>query len=77
MAVPSPSSRSGTRVYLSFWDLFWAVVSPVLALYLRDPGIVFQLERARVLLAIFFGFCAGSLRRLGASGWHDALFFGA
>jgi lipopolysaccharide/colanic/teichoic acid biosynthesis glycosyltransferase len=42
MPVPPPSSRSGTRVYLSLWDLFWAVVSPVLALYLRDPGIVFR-----------------------------------
>ena len=44
MRVPSPTSRSGTRVYLSLWDLFWAVVSPVLALYLRDPGIVFRGE---------------------------------
>src|SRR6201984_3399698 len=44
MRVPSPTSRSGTRVYLSLWDLFWAVVSPVLALYLRDPGIVFHGE---------------------------------
>jgi FlaA1/EpsC-like NDP-sugar epimerase len=42
MRVPSPTSRSGTRVYLSLWDLFWAVVSSVLALYLRDPGIVFR-----------------------------------
>src|SRR6516165_6666287 len=42
MRIPSPTSRSGTRVYLSLWDLFWAVVSPVLALYLRDPGIVFR-----------------------------------
>jgi FlaA1/EpsC-like NDP-sugar epimerase len=25
-------------------------------------------------LAIFFGFCAGGLRRLGASGWHDSYF---
>ena len=42
MRVPSPTSRSGTRVYLSLWDLFWAVVSPVLALYLRDADIVFR-----------------------------------
>src|SRR5215510_53079 len=44
MRVPSPTSRSGTRVYLSLWDLFWAVVSPVLALYLRDANIVFRAE---------------------------------
>src|SRR6266436_7639674 len=42
MRVLSPTSRSGTRVYLSLWDLFWAVVSPVLALYLRDRGLVFR-----------------------------------
>src|SRR6266487_3822523 len=42
MRVPSPTSRSGTRVYLSLWDLFWALVSPVLALYLRDADIVFR-----------------------------------
>src|SRR5262249_60857721 len=42
MRVPTPTSRSGTRVYLSLWDLFWAVVSPVLALYLRDADIVFR-----------------------------------
>src|SRR5215510_7737810 len=42
MRVPSPTSRSGTRVYLSLWDLFWALVSPVLALYLRNADIVFR-----------------------------------
>ena len=39
MRVPSPTSRSGKRVYLSLWDLTWAVGSPLLALYLRDPEI--------------------------------------
>src|SRR6476620_10980762 len=39
MRVPSPSSRSGTRIYLSLWDLFWALVSPILALYLRDVDV--------------------------------------
>jgi lipopolysaccharide/colanic/teichoic acid biosynthesis glycosyltransferase len=33
MRVPSPTSRSRTRNSLSVWDLFWALVSPVLALY--------------------------------------------
>ena len=41
---PSPTSRSGTRIYLSLWDLFWAVVSPILALYLRDPELVFRID---------------------------------
>jgi FlaA1/EpsC-like NDP-sugar epimerase len=44
MRVPSPTSRSGTRIYVSLWDLFWALVSPVLALYLRDPDIVFRAD---------------------------------
>jgi lipopolysaccharide/colanic/teichoic acid biosynthesis glycosyltransferase len=44
MRVPSPTSRSGTRVYLSLWDLFWALVSPALALYLRDADIVFRAD---------------------------------
>src|SRR6476659_10018357 len=39
MRVPSPSSRSGTRIYLSLWDLFWALVSPILALHLRDVDV--------------------------------------
>jgi lipopolysaccharide/colanic/teichoic acid biosynthesis glycosyltransferase len=37
--VHSPTSRSGRRIYLSIWDLFWALVSPILALYLRDIDI--------------------------------------
>src|SRR5271169_3102274 len=39
MRVPSPTSRSRKRVYLSLWDLAWAGGSPLLALYLRDPEI--------------------------------------
>ena len=41
MRVHSPTSRSGRRnsSYLSVWDLFWALVSPIVALYLRDIDI--------------------------------------
>ena len=39
MRVHSPTSRSGRRIYLSIWDLFWALVSPIVALYLRDIDI--------------------------------------
>jgi lipopolysaccharide/colanic/teichoic acid biosynthesis glycosyltransferase len=39
MRMHSPTSRSGSRTYLSMWDLFWALVSPLLALYLRDIDI--------------------------------------
>ena len=44
MHVPSPTSRSRKRVYLSLWDLTWAVASPFLALYLRDPGIFSRVD---------------------------------
>jgi lipopolysaccharide/colanic/teichoic acid biosynthesis glycosyltransferase len=44
MHVPSPTSRSGKRIYLSLWDLFWALASPILALYLRDADIVFRAD---------------------------------
>jgi hypothetical protein len=37
--VHSPTSRSGSSIYLSIWDLFWALVSPIAALYLRDVDI--------------------------------------
>jgi hypothetical protein len=39
MRIPSPTSRSHKRIYLSLWHLTWAVGSPLLALYLRDPTI--------------------------------------
>jgi lipopolysaccharide/colanic/teichoic acid biosynthesis glycosyltransferase len=37
--VHSPTSRSGSRIYLSIWDLFWALVSPIFALLLRDVDV--------------------------------------
>jgi lipopolysaccharide/colanic/teichoic acid biosynthesis glycosyltransferase len=42
MRIPSPTSRSGKRTYLTFWDLFWAASCPIAALYLRDPSIVLK-----------------------------------
>ena len=64
MSIPSPTSRSGKRIYLSAWDLFWAVASPVLALYLFDPqtilyadwsvvGIYWLLSAGFAVLAFF------------------------
>jgi len=49
MRVPSPTSRSGNRVYLSLWDLFWALVSPILALALRDSSILIRPDWGAVL----------------------------
>ena len=42
MRVHSPTSRSGSRIYLSIWDLSWALTSPGLALYLRDANVIFN-----------------------------------
>jgi FlaA1/EpsC-like NDP-sugar epimerase len=39
MRVPSPTSRNGKKIYLSLWDLVWALVTPILALYLRDVDL--------------------------------------
>jgi lipopolysaccharide/colanic/teichoic acid biosynthesis glycosyltransferase len=44
MSVPSPTSRSRKRIYVSLWDLFWALFSPILALYLRDADIVLRAD---------------------------------
>jgi lipopolysaccharide/colanic/teichoic acid biosynthesis glycosyltransferase len=44
MRVPLPSSRNGRRIYVSIWDLFWALISPIVALYFRDVDLVFQTE---------------------------------
>ncbi len=40
MRVPSPTSRTGRRMYLSLWDLCWALGSPFLALVIRDASLV-------------------------------------
>jgi lipopolysaccharide/colanic/teichoic acid biosynthesis glycosyltransferase len=57
MRVPSPTSRSGNRVYLSLWDLGWALASPILALYLRDPEIVFRTDWS--VIGYFWVFSSG------------------
>ena len=38
----APTSRAGRKIYLSIWDVFWAVVSPLVALYVRDSDVFFQ-----------------------------------
>src|SRR5262245_14948253 len=40
-SVPSPTSRSGRRVHLlTIWDLSWILVTPGLALYLREAEVL-------------------------------------
>jgi FlaA1/EpsC-like NDP-sugar epimerase len=40
MRIPVPSSRAARKAHLSFWDVMWALVTPILALYLRDALIL-------------------------------------
>ena len=49
MRVHSPTSRSGSRIYLSIWDLSWALTAPVLALYLRDPNVIFNSDSSALI----------------------------
>src|SRR6266481_1763643 len=42
MALPSPTSRRKKKVYVSMWDMSWALVSPVLALWLGDALVLAQ-----------------------------------
>ena len=56
MYVPSPTSRVGSRIYLSLWDLSWALPSPLVALYLRDVEL-FRGDWNAV--ALYWGLSAG------------------
>src|SRR5215831_12102486 len=66
MRVPTPTSRTGRRTYLSLWDLFWALTSPFLALAVRDASLVqtadwnavgsFWLASSGFALLAFFAF---------------------
>jgi lipopolysaccharide/colanic/teichoic acid biosynthesis glycosyltransferase len=55
--MPSPTSRSGQRIYLSICDLLWALASPLLALYLRDADILSRGDWTAV--AYYTGMSAG------------------
>lgn len=46
MIVPSPSSRSRSRIIVSSWDLVWATASPPLALFVRDGAAPFHSDWA-------------------------------
>ena len=65
-SVPSPTSRSGKRIHLSIWDLIWALVTPILALYLGgaliltnaewNPVVQYWLITAILSLLAFYAF---------------------
>jgi lipopolysaccharide/colanic/teichoic acid biosynthesis glycosyltransferase len=57
MPVLSPASRSRKKVYISFWDLFWALASPIIALYLRDADVLLREDWSAV--GLYWLFSAG------------------
>src|SRR4051794_28969414 len=57
MVVPSPTSRTGKRIYLSLWDLLWALISPLAALYLRDVDLLSHTDLSAV--AYYWVFSSG------------------
>ena len=40
MRLPSPTSRQSKKVYLSIWDVFWALLSPLIALWVGDAMVL-------------------------------------
>lgn len=57
MQVPLPSSRNRNKIYVSAWDLFWALVSPILALIVRDGTAV--LSSDWTVIAYYWLFASG------------------
>jgi lipopolysaccharide/colanic/teichoic acid biosynthesis glycosyltransferase len=58
MPLPSPTSRQKKKVYLSIWDVFWALVSPLVALWMGDALVLAQQNwnMAASYCALSFGF---------------------
>jgi lipopolysaccharide/colanic/teichoic acid biosynthesis glycosyltransferase len=40
MGLPSPTSRQKKKIYLSVWDVFWALLSPLIALWMGDALVL-------------------------------------
>ena len=60
MALPSPTSRRTKKAYMSIWDMSWALVSPLLALWLGDALLLTQQDWSMAILycALSSGFAA-------------------
>ena len=61
MRLPSPTSRTG-RLVVQWADLFCALGSPILALFLRDPDIF---SRTDATMLTLFWLCSGIFSLLG------------
>jgi FlaA1/EpsC-like NDP-sugar epimerase len=57
MRIPSPSSRGALAFHLSVFDVAWACISPLLALYVRDANIFLYGDPATIGLYVLV--CAG------------------
>src|ERR1700738_1805958 len=57
MSMPSPTSRSGRRIYLSLCDLLSALLSPPVALYLPHADMLYRYDWTEV--AYYTGMSAG------------------
>jgi lipopolysaccharide/colanic/teichoic acid biosynthesis glycosyltransferase len=82
MRIPSPSSRSALTARLSMFDVAWACVSPLLALYIRDADIFLRDDLATIgwysLVCAGFSLIAFLIFRIGDGltryfSVHDAL----
>src|ERR1041385_7791772 len=51
-----PTSRSNKKIYMSVWDVFWALISPPIALYLGD-AIAFTSQNWGIV-AIYWALCS-------------------
>jgi len=58
MRLPSPTSRRKKKVYLSVWDVSWALLSPLLALWVADSLVLSQQDWTMTAnyCALAFGF---------------------
>ena len=53
-----PTSRAGRKIYLSIWDLFWALTCPIFALYIRGGEALFEHIDLQTVLQ-YWGISAG------------------
>lgn len=62
MRAPTPSSRASLNIRISYFDAFWALVAPMLALFFRDAYI---LSYQGALTTVLYCFLAASFSMVG------------
>lgn len=68
-----PTSRAGRKIYLSIWDIVWAVGCPLLALYVRDSDILFVRGDIDLVLQYWLMSAAFSLLAIFAFRLQDGM----